>query len=195
MTDTMHEAFPLQWPIGWPRTERRQRAAFSTTLGRARDELRHELRLLGARNIVISTNAPLRKDGDFYASATRIDDPAVAVYFTLGGEQRCIPCDKWDRLQDNIRALTLTIGALRGLDRWGAKEMVNAAFMGFQALPASSEAGWWVTLGVDRSADTDDIKAAYRRRVIETHPDKGGDAAEFQRVQDAYTEANRERLA
>jgi DnaJ-class molecular chaperone len=32
----------------------------------------------------------------------------------------------------------------------------------------------------------EDIKRAFRKRALETHPDRGGDAAEFRRVQRAY---------
>lgn|GEM_PF-4712463 len=42
-------------------------------------------------------------------------------------------------------------------------------------------------LGVDPDADDDTIRAAYRRRVRETHPDAGGDAAEFVAVAAAWT--------
>lgn len=183
----MIEAYPLQWPLGWPRTKRPQRSAFKTTLGRARDELHDELRLLGARHVVISSNAPLRKDGEFYASFKGVlDDPAVAVYFTLNGAERCIPCDKWDRLQDNVRALCLTVAALRGLDRWGAKEMVNAAFQGFQALPEGGKAGWWTVLDVQPTAEAAEIETAYRRLAKQHHPDMGGNADTFHAVQEAY---------
>jgi curved DNA-binding protein CbpA len=41
-------------------------------------------------------------------------------------------------------------------------------------------------LGVSASASTEEIKTAYRRRVRETHPDAGGNADEFRRVQQAY---------
>jgi len=41
-------------------------------------------------------------------------------------------------------------------------------------------------LGVDPDADEATVVTAYRRRVKETHPDQGGSAAEFKRVQDAY---------
>jgi len=41
-------------------------------------------------------------------------------------------------------------------------------------------------LGVDRGADAEEIKAAYRRRARETHPDLGGKREDFQRVQAAY---------
>jgi len=41
-------------------------------------------------------------------------------------------------------------------------------------------------LRVDRDADDEEIDRAFRRRVLETHPDRGGSAAEFKRVTAAY---------
>jgi len=41
-------------------------------------------------------------------------------------------------------------------------------------------------LGVDPDADESEIDRAYRRRVMETHPDQGGSAHAFQRVKAAY---------
>ncbi|MFB6131569.1 MAG: ferredoxin Fer [Salinigranum sp.] len=41
-------------------------------------------------------------------------------------------------------------------------------------------------LSVDPDADEWEIRRAYRRRVLETHPDQGGSSAAFQRVKDAY---------
>lgn len=41
-------------------------------------------------------------------------------------------------------------------------------------------------LGVDADADAATIQAAYRERVKETHPDRGGDPEAFKRVQWAY---------
>lgn len=42
------------------------------------------------------------------------------------------------------------------------------------------------TLGVDADASESAVKAAYRDRVKETHPDSGGDEEEFKRVNRAY---------
>ena len=41
-------------------------------------------------------------------------------------------------------------------------------------------------LGIDPGADADAIRKAHRRRARETHPDAGGDADEFHKVQRAY---------
>jgi hypothetical protein len=155
------------------------------TFGAARDGLVHELRLLGARDIVISSNLPLRRDGLPYANKAEPEDTAVAVYFTLDGAERCIPCDRWDRVRDNLRAIALTIAALRGLERWGTHQIVAAAFQGFAALPAGGADGWWTVLGVPPSANRADIEAAYRRLAKVHHPDAGGDAERFRIITEA----------
>lgn len=45
---------------------------------------------------------------------------------------------------------------------------------------------YYQILGVDRGASDDDIKQAYRRLASAHHPDKGGDTAKFQEIQEAY---------
>lgn len=42
------------------------------------------------------------------------------------------------------------------------------------------------TLGVSNSATPDEIKKAYRRLASKHHPDKGGDTAMFQKIEEAY---------
>jgi hypothetical protein len=44
----------------------------------------------------------------------------------------------------------------------------------------------YAILGILASASWAEIKSAYRKLVMETHPDRGGNAAAFRRVQAAY---------
>ena len=41
-------------------------------------------------------------------------------------------------------------------------------------------------LGLKRSSSQEEIKQAFRKKALETHPDKGGDPAEFRKVREAY---------
>jgi DnaJ-domain-containing protein 1 len=89
--------------------------------------------------------------------------------------------------------------ALRGIDRWGTGEMVDAAFRGFAALPPGDSnaiyvqpsQAWHEVLEVSPTASQDVIRAAYRSKAAKAHPDSGGSDAEFSRIQKAYEEAQR----
>lgn len=45
---------------------------------------------------------------------------------------------------------------------------------------------YYQTLGVQRNSTDDEIKRAYRKAAMKHHPDRGGDQAEFQKIQEAY---------
>lgn len=49
----------------------------------------------------------------------------------------------------------------------------------------------FAVLGVPRNATLREIKRAYREKVKEVHPDRGGDREEFQQVREAYTTARK----
>ena len=52
--------------------------------------------------------------------------------------------------------------------------------------PGLSRAEAYRRLGLDTDADEGEIKRAYRERIKEAHPDRGGDEAEFKRLTEAY---------
>jgi curved DNA-binding protein len=45
---------------------------------------------------------------------------------------------------------------------------------------------YYKTLGIDKTASPDEIKKAFRSLASKHHPDKGGDTAKFQEIQEAY---------
>lgn len=171
----MTNAYPLQWPAGWPRTAKPVRSRFDVTLAQARDELLDEIGRLGGAHVVISSNLPTRRDGLPYADRRAPADTGVAVYFVLEGRQRVFACDRWDDVGDNIRAIQRTLEALRGIDRWGASEMMARAFEAFVALPPAPSC--WTDLGLERATATREmVAAAFRRLAKDAHPDHGGSA-------------------
>ena len=192
------EAWPLYWPEGRPRLAYYQRedARFKTTFARARDNIIHEIGLLVGRyqhaNPVISTNIPLRNDGLPYATYKKPDDPGVAVYFTYKKQQVCFACDRWIKIEDNMQAICKTIEALRGIARWGTGDMMDAAFTGFTALPPPAS-GWRADLGLPVDCrDLDAAQEAYKRLRSIHHPDKGGNAEQFYKINRAIDAAEKE---
>lgn len=185
----MTEAFPLQWPDHRPRAKRTETSAFNITMGRARDGIMREARLMGGRYIVISTNVELRQDGLPYANLRRIEDCGVAVYFERKGQPICFACDRWNTVTDNMRAIQKTIEALRGIARWGTGDMMEAAFKGFEALPPPN---WRGDLGLDVDATLEDAESSYRRRARTAHPDTGGTVEAMSRLNIAIDRAREE---
>lgn len=179
--ETPIEAYPLQWPPSRPRMKWPDRSNFEVTLGKSIKDVQEEVRRLGGSGLVISSNLPLRRDGMPCANASQPADRGVAVYFRYKKKPMCFACDRWDRIEDNLRAISKTIDALRGIERWGTGQMVEQAFTGFTALPSPEQP--WQVLGLDTSNPTrDQIDEAYRRLAMQHHPDRGGDPQQMARI-------------
>jgi DnaJ-domain-containing protein 1 len=197
------ERYPLSWPIGWKRTPAwdRARATFrkkETQRGpdsilRARQvvlspadatqRLAAELDRLGARRALLSTNLEIRVDGVPRSNQREPADVGAAVYFDLADQPRCLACDKWDRVADNIAALAQHIDALRRIDRYGVGTTAQA-FAGYAALPPTA-VDWTIVLGVSATATTEEIIAAHRKLAHTHHPDKGGRLEDMARINEA----------
>lgn len=176
MSNTI-EAFPLQWPLGFERSKVKEYSNFKCTLAQARDGVLYELEKLGATNYRISSNVPVKRDGQMYGSMKAIDgDNGIAVYFTWKGKQRVLACDAYYSLWENLRAIEKSLDAMRGLGRWKVSNILDAAFTGFKTLAESNDLGFEVT------------KENYKALVKKYHPDNPdtGDIEMFLKIQEAY---------
>ena len=138
----------------------------------ATSRLIRECRLLGAANVIVSTNVAVRRDGLPYARQRTPEDPGAAVYFKLESvpEGLVLACDRWLRVEDNIAAVAAHIGALRGIDRWGVGS-VRQAFAGYKRLAAGdAPTPWWEVLGIDRQAPAVAVKQAYKELGLRVGP-------------------------
>ncbi len=144
-------------------------------------------------DVVISTNVSLRKsDGMPFANEMQkwLPDPGVAIYFERKDKPICMACDTYDRVWKNMRALALSLEALRGLERWGSSQILDRAFDGFAALPEKSACvTCWDILGIGPTNLQADISAAFRKQAFQHHPDRGGTNEMMAKINDAYEQA------
>jgi DnaJ-like protein len=194
------QRFPLSWPAGWRRTPgaQRRRAAFRSyrqqiSVTQALGRLERELRLLDARAEILSTNVRLGLRGAPLSREPEPADPGAAVYFELAGKPRCLACDRWERVADNVAAIAQHIDALRRIERYGVGTM-EQAFAGYAALPPTA-VDWWLVLGVKESASLAEVEAAFRDLAHEHHPDRGGRHEDMARLTEARAVARRVILA
>lgn len=155
-------------------------------VGEGTKRILRELRAFGINldSVVISSDLRLRGDGLPYASqATGRLDPGVAVYWQDGKRRRCIAVDRYNRLADNMAAIAATLDGMRAIERHGGAEILDRAFTGFVALAAPEQ--WFQVLGVPAAATREDIETAFRRKAMEHHPDRGGDADQMARINQA----------
>ena len=184
----MTQAYPLQWPAGMPRTKTRVPSRFQTTLYRAIENVKDELRRFGENSskpithLVLSSNVTL--------ADSRPTDPGVAAYFTWDGLGCCIAVDRYRKVEENLQAISKVVEAERAKIRHGGLNIVRAAFRGYAALPPPSDCKpWWDVLGVPQDCRLDAAREAHRTLAIRHHPDRGGDTATMAEVNRAWEEA------
>ena len=158
MTNTT--ASPLSWPPQHPRTEestkvygrfgKKSTRGFGMDALTIADAVRRILTEISAytthgkkyranpADVIISTNLKLRIDGLPRSDQKSPQDTGVAVYFTLDDKERCIPCDSYIRVADNLAAVAATLAALRTIERHGSN-MFDAVFTGFTGLPSPDQ--------------------------------------------------------
>lgn len=205
----MAEAYPLQWPEGWPRAKsRRPSNQFSVTPEKALLSLVQNLRKIRATNVVISSNCKLRRDGVPYAEDLRdhlMRDPGVAVYFQYLGKSMVMAQDAFSTPYANARSLALAIDAMRAIERHGGGHMMQRSFDGFAQLPPPGGGGAYQKrpwrkvlkaegyLNLDRLDQLLLVEGRYKVMARELHPDvPGGDAEKMAELNVAIEDARQE---
>lgn len=121
---------PLYWPQGWSRIppHKRKSALFSDHgIDAGRRAIEAEVKRFGGKDLIISTNLELRLDGLPRSGQRQPEDPGVAIYFHRNRQDVAIACDQYRTVHDNLWALSLTLDALRRIERYGSPTLINAA--------------------------------------------------------------------
>lgn len=191
-------------PIGtWtrPETRSRQRSQFSAHWSATLELLDREIFHLGhGRRHPDSVLQIALRDQDF-----RIDGmpransvpshPGVILNIESTKGPLSFPCDKFTRWQDNLRAIALSLEALRKVDRYGTTPG-NEQYQGWRAIEATPANGFPTaaealaflanTAAWHRPPAPAEAAVIYRRARAEAHPDRNsGVRALWDRVEAA----------
>ena len=127
----------------WPgeRNKSWKRATFRVTYARSLDLLESELSKLRAKDVVIQVDGltlqDIRNDGWPRSSWTpgRYGKSGVIVSFQSAKGAMSFPCDRFTSWQDNLRAIALSLEALRTVDRYGVTRG-NEQYRGWSQIEA-----------------------------------------------------------
>ena len=168
-------------------------ASWSSTL----TLLDHELRQLGARDVILMvdvTEGDLRIDGRMRANANPMSSKVGLAFETRKKGSLLFACGRFRLWQSNVRGVALGLEALRKIERYGIIQSTEQ-YEGFRAIEGGAPAtdsdedrAWKVladAVGGTVAVAKADPKFAYRLARKMTHPDAGGSAAAFRAVEEA----------
>jgi hypothetical protein len=195
-----YEIRPLGPWIGpvtdYRKTGQQFRASWDATLKLLRDEAE----LLDATTLVVQVDAnpdDIRRDGMLRVRA-RVGFPGVKVSLDSRFGPLTYATDAYETWQANVRAVALSMQALRAVDRYGVSKS-GEQYRGWSAIeggPAQTmsraEAARLLAAGTDGRftaeqlfADRACVALAYKLAIRTLHPDVGGDPEMFRRVTSA----------
>lgn len=179
------------WPSTRTPEHERRPSAFRSGLSDTLTLLRRELALIDATEVFLEVAIPgdpqsnpidWRQDGRPRAQA-RPDHPGVVVAFrsrVAPGREVRVATDRFPSWQENLRAIAKTLEHQRAFERYGTATR-GEAYAGWAQLP-SGDGGPDPECGRQIIAEHG---GDVRRALMATHPDRGGDPAEFADVQAA----------
>jgi hypothetical protein len=180
--------------LTWLRPQRERRASqFTATYSDTIAMLDREIAAIGGTDVSIDVDVSpsgIRQDGQGVRCDSHVRGAATVM---IKGQSVRKMAHDW---QHNLRAIALTLEALRSVDRYGATE-TGQQYTGFKALgagramPASHMTRDDAIHVLDEYTNADwslstDGARVFRLAQIATHPDKnGGDHAKWNRVEAA----------
>ena len=131
---------------------------------------------INPKTVIVSSNVVLNKDGGIRSGQRDPDDPAVAIYYVLDGDPKCIPMDTYDRVADNIASVAQCLNDMRSLERHGHR-ISNKVYSAFSALPPPGQVSsiTWREVLDYYGHDINECKAAWRKKISQNHTVHGGD--------------------
>ncbi len=181
-----------------PVTETRTKASYGARWSTVIRELEAEAEALGADELLILLDVrrdQLRLDG--WPKAGTTPPPQIAVAFTSKHGPLRFECDRWNRWEDNVRAVGLTLQRLRLIDEGGVARS-GEQYRGWQAIgpgtgfTTTALAAQFIAQAAGAPKRAAEVlnspelrQQIYREAAQRLHPDKGGNADDFRRLTEA----------
>jgi hypothetical protein len=198
---------PLSDPT-WAKGVKAQPSRFTATWADTLGLLAAEVRALDGKDVVLGMDVQekhIRQDGQLRSGA-KAESPAVEVAFESKHGPLLYRCARFrgptyafgntmrEPWQHNIRAIALTLQALRAVDRYGASGH-GEQYTGYKAIGTGTVEAMTVEVAkrtlLDYAGDvgsTDDWPVVLRRARAATHPDRnGGDRSAWNLVEACNT--------
>lgn len=188
-----YQPLPPQWPTGKRSVPRSStfRAPSSKTWALLRREIEHLAKDLNPLVTIEAgyTEGQIRKDGQPREDA-KLWDPAVIISFESRYGPVRYPCDTFSVLIDNLRAIALSLAALRAVDRYGVTRR-GEQYIGWKALPAAGEGlsavearEWLRSFAEPGLGQVFEDASLYRIAAKRVHPDTPtGSREQWERLQ------------
>jgi hypothetical protein len=195
----------VKWPGELTPSYKRQRSPFSALWGKTLVLLERELKHLRAKNVILQMairDVDLRIDGRIKANARPAEHPGVIITFNSTHGPMSYWSDVYSDWGANVRAVALSLEALRAIDRYGVNKQ-GSQYEGYKRLPPATESGAREPLTAEQGAKLiGEIVAAppstilesqtffdfaYKRAAGRLHPDnrETGDESKFVELQEA----------
>jgi len=184
----------LDWPSEFERTDPEDRkpypGGFRVTRAVAFSNILNELQTWdGVTDVQLDSGAEHQKQNPNkpYANSS-FDDPGVVVRFSKDGEDMAAACDRWDSPRDNAQDLYHYLHETRMQEQRGTVTGQSE----YSKLRLPSGDGSVVgqeppheVLGIEPESPEAVVKAAFREKVKDVHPDQGGTNEQMKRLQEA----------
>jgi hypothetical protein len=185
----------------WPATSEPRFHRFTASWTDTLDLLERELGHLGVRGAVaiqaFVKPGDVRRDGMLRATA-RPSKPGVALSFTCRSGPLTFPCDTYESWsgskltgwQANLRAIALSLEALRAVDRHGVSR-TGEQYVGWRAIESGAATAGFASADealrwLESLAPALPLKSMLRVAAKMCHPDNnGGDASQWGRYESA----------
>lgn len=163
----------------WPYAQATQRrSGFKVSWTKTLDDLEHEIALLEGTDLLIGVVA---NDDQFRIDGTprtgfKVRHNGAEVSFDVAGRGRLVfHTDAFPSLQENLRAISQGLTALRAIERYGITTTAEQ-YAGFAQLPAGGPDPERGRALVERAGGITQALKAH-------HPDHGGEVRDFADVQ------------